>query len=620
MPDLIAQGPQPQDRWRRKLQPGSRQVLGRAAGAWSTPWDDRISRRHVEVVWQDGRLSVTALPDARNPVFFRGYICDTFTLRPGDHFVIGQTTFTLVDEQAAVAADFPQPAGERTFTLDELRGAAFRHADRRIDVLARLPDIISGSASDQEMLVRLVNLLLSGIERASAAAVVEVRGQRSEVSGQRSGVRGQESGQSAIRNPQSAIVSILHWDRRGLAGGDFRPSERLIRQAVEAGESTAYVWSAGQPRPAGDFTVSEGIDWAFCVPVSGQACQGWALYVTGGFAGELPGQKAPDADSLRDDVKFAELTAATLAALRESHVLARRQASLSQFFSPVVLEALAHEAQAQQEADEVLAPREADVTVLFCDLRGFTEESERSAGDLFELLNRVSRALGVMTHHILEQGGVVGDFHGDSAMGFWGWPLAQADAVERACRAALGIRSAFADSALANFRVGIGIASGRAVAGKIGSTDQVKVTVFGPVVNLASRLETMTKQLRASILIDPPTAAVLRDCVPRTSARVRRLAKVRPVGLSAPLEVSELLPPLPLGEGRGEGASLTDAHIAAYEAALDAFQSRDWPEALRLLHQVPPDDQAKDFLTVFIAQHSRTPPAGWDGSIPLEGK
>jgi adenylate cyclase len=100
---------------------------------------------------------------------------------------------------------------------------------------------------------------------------------------------------------------------------------------------------------------------------------------------------------------------------------------------------------------------------------------------------------------------------------------------------------------------------------------------------------------------------------------VRRLAKVRPVGLSAPLEVSELLPPLPLGEGRGEGL-LTDAHITAYEAALDAFQSRDWPEALRLLHQVPPDDQAKDFLTVFIAQHSRTPPPNWDGSIPLEGK
>ncbi len=79
---------------------------------------------------------------------------------------------------------------------------------------------------------------------------------------------------------------------------------------------------------------------------------------------------------------------------------------------------------------------------------------------------------------------MVGDFHGDAAMGFWGWPLPQTDAVVRACRAALAIRSAFeaaeAGSPLADFRIGIGIASGRAVAGKIGTIDQVKVTVFGP--------------------------------------------------------------------------------------------------------------------------------------------
>ncbi|MEX2176062.1 MAG: adenylate/guanylate cyclase domain-containing protein [Pirellulaceae bacterium] len=594
MPDLIAQGPEPQHRWRRKLAAGAKQVIGRAAGAWATPWDERISRRHVELVWNEGRLHVSLFAEARNPVFYRGHKADQFSLRPGDHFVIGQTTFSLVEERAHASLDHPRPADERTFAIEELRSAPFRHADQRIDVLGRLPDIISGSSSDQEMFVRLVNLLLTGIPRASAAAVVEVRGQGSE-------------------------VSVLHWDRRILSGGDFRPSERLIRQAVESRASMAHVWSAGQTRAEGEFTVSEGIDWAFCVPIEGQASAGWALYVTGSFLGDLPSSAETDADSLRDDVKFAELTASTLAGLRESHVLARRQASLSQFFSPVVLEAIA-----AHDADEVLAPREADVTVLFCDLRGFTQQSERSAGDLFELLSRVSRALGVMTHHILEHGGVVGDFHGDSAMGFWGWPLPQADAVERACRAALGIRAAFTESSHSNFRVGIGIASGRAVAGKIGTVDQVKVTVFGPVVNLASRLETMTKQLRASILVDPPTAAVLRACVPASIARVRRLAKVRPVGFSAPLEVSELLPPLPsLSPALAPSpspSSLSDAHLTAYEAALDAFQSSDWNEALRLLHQVPPDDQAKDFLTVFIAQHNRTPPPNWDGSIPLEGK
>src|SRR6185295_4952116 len=180
--------------------------------------------------------------------------------------------------------------------------------------------------------------------------------------------------------------------------------------------------------------------------------------------------------------------------------------------SPIVLDALAG-----QDPNIALAPREADVSVLFCDLRGFSRHSEKHAGSLTELLERVSQALGVMTQHILAEGGVIGDFHGDSAMGFWGWPLPQPDAAARACRAALAIRQEFAATAtfqtatatenpLSDFRVGIGIASGRAVAGKIGTTDQVKVTVFGPVVNLASRLETMTKILRTPILIDELTA------------------------------------------------------------------------------------------------------------------
>lgn len=626
MPELIAQGPQPQQRWRRKLQPGAAYVIGRQAGSWSAPWDDRISRRHVEVEYVDGQLRVSLLEGARNPVFYRGHKTDEFFLRAGEHFVIGQTTFSLAEERACVSLDLPRPAGERTFTLEELRRQPFRQADKRIDVLSRLPDIIGGSASDQELFVRLVNLLLTGIEPATAAAVVALRGPAGE-SAER-GARSPAAESSALHAPHSALPEVLHWDRRILAGHDFRPSERLIRQAIETGQSVAHVWSSS-PSPGGEFTASEGADWAFCTPVPGPACAGWALYVTGGFAAEQAAAREPQAESLRDEVKFAELTATTLSALRESRLLATRQASLSQFFSPVVLEALA-----AREADEALAPREADVVVLFCDLRGFTQQSERAAGDLFGLLNRVSQALGVMTHHILEQGGVVGDFHGDAAMGFWGWPLPQPDAVERACRAALGIREAFGSPPLSagevrspslrdgefrnqiagdlsDFRVGIGIASGRAVAGKIGTVDQVKVTVFGPVVNLASRLETMTRQLNASILIDPPTAAVIRASLPASVCRVRRLAKVLPHGLSAPLEVSELLPP---------AGALSDADIAAYEAALAAFQARDWPLALKLLHAVPPDDLAKDFLTVFIAQHGRTPPPNWDGAIPLEGK
>ena len=66
MADLIAQGSQPQFRWRRHLPAGAPQVLGRVGGQLATPWDERISRKHAELTWQEGRLQVRLLPEARN--------------------------------------------------------------------------------------------------------------------------------------------------------------------------------------------------------------------------------------------------------------------------------------------------------------------------------------------------------------------------------------------------------------------------------------------------------------------------------------------------------------------------------------------------------------------------
>ena len=224
-----------------------------------------------------------------------------------------------------------------------------------------------------------------------------------------------------------------------------------------------------------------------------------------------------------------------------------------------------------------------------------------------------------MAQHILDEQGVIGDFQGDAAMGFWGWPLGSEDMVRSAALAALAIRQEFEAAArrpehpLANFRVGIGIATGRAVSGGIGTSDQLKVTVFGPVVNLASRLEGMTKLLQAPILLDEATADWIREHVSRDQARVRRVARVRPYGMDAVLEVTELLPP-------AGGDELTDEQIADYEAALDAFIEGNWSLAWERLHKVPPSDQVKDVLTEVIVRHKRTAPPDWDGVIKLDRK
>ncbi|MBL9080422.1 MAG: adenylate/guanylate cyclase domain-containing protein, partial [Planctomycetales bacterium] len=185
---------------------------------------------------------------------------------------------------------------------------------------------------------------------------------------------------------------------------------------------------------------------------------------------------------------------------------------------------------------------------------------------------------------------------------------------------ALDIRKAFEEFSripghpLADFRVGVGIATGQAVAGQIGSRDQVKVTAFGPSVNLASRLEGLTKKLRVPVLLDEETTRMVVASMPADVGRCRRLARVRPFGLQVPLTVSELLPPADVDPAH------TKEHITVYESALDAFLAGRWSEAYELLHQIPAQDLGKDLLVSYILQHNHSPPQGWDGVIAIEAK
>jgi len=590
--DLIAQGPASQHRWRRTLATDRPIVLGRLAHGWATPWDDRISRQHAELLWDGRRLRVRRLPEARNPLFLKGQPAAIFDLVPGEHFVIGDTMFMLTDERVNVSLDVPVPVQQQSFSPEYLQRLRFRRADH-IEILGRLPQIIAGTDSDTEFSVQLVNLLLTGLPRSGAAALVCV--------------------QQAATHPK---IDVLHWDRRQLTlAGDFQPSERLILDAIRRRESVLHVWNSAETSLASNFTLTQGIDWAFCTPVSGKACEGWGIYVAGRFdTDHATPNEVSDPQDLQDDLKFTELAATTLSALREVRFLERQRAGLSQFFSPVVLEALQG-----VDPELVLAPRETEVSVLFCDLRGFSRQSEQSAEDLFGLLNRVSQALGVTTHQIRAQGGVVGDFHGDASMGFWGWPLPQPDAAARACQAALAIRAAFEtpterDDPLWKFRIGIGIATGRAVAGKIGTIDQVKVTVFGPVVNLASRLEGMTKVVQAPILIDERTAIAVRNQLPSTMARLRRVASMRPYGLDRPLDVSEIVPPL------SAAPEILDEALAQYELALADFRSGNWSKASERLAPLAATDRVAAYLQSFIASHHGQVPADWDGVIALTSK
>ena len=88
MADLIAQGADPQNRWRRPLAKSRSTILGRGAGGWATPWDDHVSRQHAEIVWDGQRLHVRQLASARNPIFIKGRQSGNFDILPGEHPIV----------------------------------------------------------------------------------------------------------------------------------------------------------------------------------------------------------------------------------------------------------------------------------------------------------------------------------------------------------------------------------------------------------------------------------------------------------------------------------------------------------------------------------------------------
>jgi len=558
-------------------------VLGRADDATlHTDWDDRISRRHLEIEVEADGVLLRRLAGTANAVFVDGIEADVSRLKTGQSFVIGATRFEL---QQVTQTDSPGTGRFQQLAIDrqQLQRVRYDDAHKRIEVLTSLPAVIRESGVERDLHVRLASLLLAGVQNADGVAIV---------------------GLNDHQRPK-----ILHQEQRFETGVLMQPSTRLISEAMDQQKTILHVWDTGDGNT--EYTQVAGFGWAFCTPfadLSGDR----ALYITGRGNPDSPGSGER---RLHADIKFTEFIADVVSALQRQRRMERQQSGLRQFFSPPVLEALGRDLDTS-----LLEPRECDVTVLFCDLRGFSHRAEEESDNLTGLLERVSLALEVMTSQILRFGGVTGDFQGDAALGFWGWPLNSEESALNACRAALAIREEFSraqsdpNNPLKDFETSIGIAHGRAVAGKIGTREQVKVTVFGPVVNLASRLESMTRELHVSILIDGYLDQQVRQKLTPSEGRVRRLLQVLPYGMDRTLFVSELVP------GEERMPMLTDQHLADFEKGLAAFIGGNWSEAWKYLHRMPAEDRAQDYLSMLITQHDRKAPSDWDGIVRMKKK
>jgi adenylate cyclase len=199
------------------------------------------------------------------------------------------------------------------------------------------------------------------------------------------------------------------------------------------------------------------------------------------------------------------LFAALLAYLHEKRTREQAVRLFSRFLNPNVVKRIVN----QGETIESLSGRTRRISILFSDIRGFTTLSEtRPPQEIVNLLNRYfSRQVEVVFRH----GGTLDKFIGDCIMAFWGAPLEDARHAEHAVAAALEMEQvlmAFREElgeAGRTFDVGIGINSGNAVVGFIGSEQKLDYTVIGDAVNLASRIEGLTKEAASRILVSRDT-------------------------------------------------------------------------------------------------------------------
>lgn len=615
-----------------ELTPGRRCSIGRLPGNdLPVVWDREVSREHAVAELDGVILRVACLPTTRNPILFNGEPGTEFSIRGGQSFQIGQTKFQYVGPAVEIVNNAAEDTGgfdEIGYEAADARNFNYENMAMQMSLLRDLPDMISSAKTDIELAQMLSKLLLNAIPQAIAVAV---------------GVYDKEGvailKQYTDSNVKPVKPQMMRVEVRDDYEGRFMPSRRLLGRAFAQGNATCHIWAGAGS--SGVFTMADNLDWAFCVPVPGEACAGWCLYISG--QGAKTGALITKED-LEPDVRFTQLLTQFIASIRQVRVLQDKHTQMSSFFSPKVIENLTGSA-------DVLAPSERDITVLFCDVRGFSRKSEKYKDDLLYLLSCVREALSVMTDGILQFDGAIADFQGDAALGFWGWPQTLQEGAIPACLAALAVQDEFLhperhEGRLDGFTVGIGVAHGRAIAGQIGTAHQAKIGVFGPVVNQGSRIEGLTRHFGVSICLDERAAEFARK-LPADKCRVRRLAKIRPKGMDTSITVSQLLPPYRGGSGLSTDGSVDTAHAATmgnlnrasiernldeldannipddhiqdFETVLDMIIAGNWDAALPLLYALP-EEEPKEFLLKQMMRYENKAPADWDGSFSMSEK
>ncbi len=273
----------------------------------------------------------------------------------------------------------------------------------------------------------------------------------------------------------------------------------------------------------------------------------------------------------KDELHFiALLTAAT--AMRLGGLKKQRElTTYQQFFSPKVVESLV------DRGEEFLDGRDTEVSVLFCDLRGFSKATDTMEAK--EAMRWLSDTLSELSQRVLEADGVLVDYVGDELFAMWGAPETTPSHAFSAATTALtmlGLRKVLNErySGKIKFGIdfGIGLCTGMARVGNTGSKQKFKYGPMGRTVNLGSRIQGLTKQWKVSALMSRSTA----ECLPHDMPK-RRLCTAQVVGLEGTVDLYQLMT---------EDEADEDL-VRRYEEGLQLFErGKDFRETARVFGEL----------------------------------
>jgi adenylate cyclase len=302
----------------------------------------------------------------------------------------------------------------------------------------------------------------------------------------------------------------------------------------------------------------------------------------------------------------------------------RSRRSLARLFGTYVPPELVAE-MARDPARYDMRAENRELTVMFCDMRNFTQVSERLAPE--DVRGLVNRFFSSMTAAIRAQRGTLDKYIGDAIMAFWGAPLADAEHALHAVQAALAmaerlnaLNADLLERGLPQIGVGIGLNTGVVCVGDMGSDIRRSYTVMGDAVNLASRIEALTRHYGVDILAGEAT----RLATPHTAGagfrwvevdRVRVKGKLQPVTLFTPVNEATLQP-------------LTfDEEMRLWELVLAHYRLQHWDESQARLEMLVQRFNRSPLLGLYQQlagriHHYRSapPPADWGGAHTFDSK